>query len=174
MPWQLQLIAAVLPLLTKKVTFKAKIDRYVTVNWKPFSNDHSIKGTRSEIACWVLHGQNSLVYLLTVPRVTFCLLPFFLSGGFITAIVGNQPERKLAKRTSVQCDSELKCLITFGYWFWHLIAENRSIVLNFYQQRPVFALKNCQRHKGQKGQWRPTKASKVQNLKFLCYYHYSM
>ena len=27
----------------------------------------------------------------------------FLSGGFITAIVVNPPERKLAKRTSVQC-----------------------------------------------------------------------
>ena len=26
----------------------------------------------------------------------------FLSGGFITAIVANSPERKLAKRTSVQ------------------------------------------------------------------------
>jgi hypothetical protein len=27
----------------------------------------------------------------------------FLSGGFITAIVVNPPERKLTKRTSVQC-----------------------------------------------------------------------
>ena len=27
----------------------------------------------------------------------------FLSGGFITAIVVNPPERKLAKRTSVKC-----------------------------------------------------------------------
>ena len=27
----------------------------------------------------------------------------FLSGGFITAIVVNPPERKLAKRTSVHC-----------------------------------------------------------------------
>ena len=27
----------------------------------------------------------------------------FLSGGFITAIVVNLPERKLAKRTSVRC-----------------------------------------------------------------------
>jgi hypothetical protein len=27
----------------------------------------------------------------------------FLSGGFITAIVVNPPERKLAKHTSVQC-----------------------------------------------------------------------
>ena len=29
----------------------------------------------------------------------------FLSGGFITAIVVNPPERKLATRTSVQCVS---------------------------------------------------------------------
>ena len=27
----------------------------------------------------------------------------FLSGGFITVIVVNPPEKKLAKRTSVQC-----------------------------------------------------------------------
>ena len=37
--------------------------------------------------------------------------------------------------------SELKFPITFGYWFWHLIVRNRSIALNFYQQRPVFAWK---------------------------------
>ena len=30
----------------------------------------------------------------------------FLSSGFITAIVVNPPERKLAKRTSVQCEIE--------------------------------------------------------------------
>ena len=30
-------------------------------------------------------------------------LASFLSGGFITAIVAIPPERKLAKRTSVQC-----------------------------------------------------------------------
>ena len=30
-----------------------------------------------------------------------------LSGGFITAVVVNQPERKLAKRTSVHCSSAL-------------------------------------------------------------------
>ena len=30
-----------------------------------------------------------------------------LSGGFITAIVVNPPERKLAKRTSVQCTGNL-------------------------------------------------------------------
>jgi hypothetical protein len=31
----------------------------------------------------------------------------FLSGGFITAIVVNPPERRLAKRTSVQWDENL-------------------------------------------------------------------
>ena len=31
----------------------------------------------------------------------------FLSGGFITAIVVNPPERKLAKRTSVHCATGL-------------------------------------------------------------------
>ena len=35
-------------------------------------------------------------------------LASFLSGGFITAIVVNPPERKLAKRTSVQWPATLK------------------------------------------------------------------
>ena len=61
--------------------------------------------------------------------------------------------------------SDSKCLISFGNWFWHLIVENRSIVPNFYQQRPGFALKIVQGHKGQKGQWRPEKAIKGQNFK---------
>ena len=58
--------------------------------------------------------------------------------------------------------SDLKRLITFGNWFWHLIVGNRSIVLNFYQQRPVFALKNCPRpqrpKKANEGQQRPAKS----------------
>ena len=37
--------------------------------------------------------------------------------------------------------SDSKCLISFAICFWHLNVGNRSIVLNFYQQRPVFALK---------------------------------
>ena len=39
-----------------------------------------------------------------VHRGAFCR---FLSGGFFTAIVVTSPERKLAKRTSVQCLSDL-------------------------------------------------------------------
>ena len=41
----------------------------------------------------------------------------FLSGGFITAIVVNPPERKLAKRTSVRCLENLtgRCLVFFNY-----------------------------------------------------------
>ena len=53
--------------------------------------------------------------------------------------------------------SELKCLISFGNWFWHLIVGNRSIVLTFYQKRPVFALKIHPRPQRPK---RSTKANK--------------
>ena len=56
--------------------------------------------------------------------------------------------------------SDLKWPITFGNWFWHLIVGNRSIVLNFYQQRPVFALKNHPRPQRPK---RPMKANKGQH-----------
>ena len=38
-----------------------------------------------------------------MPRCTEVRFASLLSSGFITAIVVNLPERKLAKRTSVQC-----------------------------------------------------------------------
>ena len=38
--------------------------------------------------------------------------------------------------------SDSGCWNSFGNWFWHLIVGNMSIVLNFYQKRPFFALKN--------------------------------
>ena len=53
-----------------------------------------------------------------------------------------------------------KFQISFGNWFWHLIVESRSIVLEFYQQRPVFALKNHPRPQRPK---RPMKANKGQH-----------
>ena len=55
--------------------------------------------------------------------------------------------------------SELKCPISFENCFWHLIVANRSIVLNFYQKRPVFALKTHPRPQRPK---RPMKANKGQ------------
>ena len=39
----------------------------------------------------------------------------FLSGGFITDIVVNPPEKKLAKRTSVQCDMICLVVLYFRY-----------------------------------------------------------
>ena len=54
-----------------------------------------------------------------------------------------------------------ECRISFRNWFWHLIVANRSIMLNFYQKRPVFALKKSSKATKDK------KASKVQNLKTL-------
>ena len=53
--------------------------------------------------------------------------------------------------------SDSHCWISFVNWFWHLIVGNRSIGLNFYQQRPVFALKFFQRPQRSK---RPMKARK--------------
>ena len=53
--------------------------------------------------------------------------------------------------------SDSNCWILFGNWFSHLIAGNWSIALNFYQQRPVFALKNQPRPQ------RPMKANKDQH-----------
>ena len=43
-----------------------------------------------------------------------CLASFF-SGEFITAIVLNPPERKLAKRTSVRCANSLSQLLRVVY-----------------------------------------------------------
>jgi hypothetical protein len=40
----------------------------------------------------------------------------FFSGGFITAIVVNPPERKLTKRTSVQC-GEFQFMLILDLWF---------------------------------------------------------
>ena len=54
----------------------------------------------------------------------------FLSGGFITAIVLNQPERKLAKRTSVQCCHH----VWRGHWdYWGFL---RFLFCAFQYERP--------------------------------------
>ena len=55
--------------------------------------------------------------------------------------------------------SDLKCQITFGNGFWVLNGGSRSIVLNFYQKKLVFALKNYPRPQRPK---RPMKAKKGQ------------
>jgi hypothetical protein len=46
-----------------------------------------------------------MAWLAQCTEVRFAI---FFSGGFITAIVVNPPERKLAKYTSVQCTAEPK------------------------------------------------------------------
>ena len=66
------------------------------------------------------------------------------------------------KRSIGNIHTDSKCLIAFGDWFWHLIGRNRSIVLDFYQQRPVFAQKIHPRPQRPK---RPKKVIKGQNFK---------
>ncbi len=63
------------------------------------------------------------------------------------------------------------CLV-IGFDIWLL--KTGQLCLIFIKKGQFLLKKIIQGHKGQKGQWRPTKASKVQNFKFLFYYHYSM
>ena len=58
---------------------------------------------------------------------------------------------------STQYHTDSQCPIWFVNCFWHLNVGNRSIVLNFYLQRPVFALKIHPRPQRPK---RPMKAKK--------------
>ena len=53
--------------------------------------------------------QHKLVLFQPTKRCTEVHFASFLSGGFITAIVINPPERKLAKRTSVRWRALLLC-----------------------------------------------------------------
>ena len=81
--------------------------------------------------------------------------------GFVESkvlIYKSRDELFLLVQPTIHSDSD--CWISFGNWFWHLIVGNRSIVLNFYQQRPVFALKNHPRPQRPK---RPMKANKGQH-----------
>ena len=60
-----------------------------------------------------------------VLRFTEVHFASFLSSGFITAIVVNTPERKLAKRTSVQCVKSMQIWIGF----YALTRQKRLAVL---------------------------------------------
>ena len=65
----------------------------------------------------------------------------------------------------------VSCLvIIFDIWLF----ETSQLCLIFINKGQFLLKKIIQGQKGQKGQWRPTKASIAQNFKFLCYYHYSM
>ena len=65
---------------------------------------------------------------------------------------------------------ETRLAIGFDIW----LLETCQLCLIFISKGHFLLKKIIQGHKGQKGQWRPTKASIAQNFKFLCYYHYSM
>ena len=56
----------------------------------------------------------------------------FLSGGFITAIVVNPPERKLAKRISVQCLTIYSRLPNR-----HIVPNKHICEILFSNKRPV-------------------------------------
>ena len=132
--------------------------------WKGEKLLHIPKGTM-ELADYI-YSKNyvkSFTYMSTYDSLKhrICIKPFLQKSGHL-----------LSDFLHAFCHSDLKCLITFGNWFWDLIVGNRSKVLNFYQQRPFFALKNYPRPK------RPMKANKGQQSpktsNFLRNHHYSM
>ena len=79
----------------------------------------NIKTNPSPISSFGSIRQGSTLKNLVILRSNFCVI--------------------LTDSLCLRLRSELKRPITFGNWFWHPIVGNRSIVLNFYQQRPVFA-----------------------------------
>ena len=71
--------------------------------WRPYKLRHVTK--RDMFVFIKLQILNYKVSVSSMPHSIQCTevhFASFLSGGFITAIVVNPPERKLAKRTSVQ------------------------------------------------------------------------
>ena len=58
--------------------------------------------------CFLKYNFWDELHLFPRPHCTEVRFASFFSSGFITAIVGNPPERRLAKRTSVQWGKHLK------------------------------------------------------------------
>ena len=61
----------------------------------------------------------------------------FFSGGFITAIIVNQPERKLAKRTSVHCSICSHMAISENWLSFHIISYGLKGFETFQKNVPL-------------------------------------
>ena len=77
----------------------------------------------SNIYLGIYINKSSLIKLRHCPEVRFAS---FFSGGFITAIVVNLPERKLAKSTSVHCEKATK-FEKISLWFWRLLSKSADL-----------------------------------------------
>ena len=62
---------------------------------------------------WGMNFINNIISQINFDQCTEVHFSSFFSGGFITAIIVNPPERKLAKRTSLQCWT-IGAIFTFG------------------------------------------------------------
>jgi hypothetical protein len=91
-------------------------------------------------ACIYYHWKKFLVQSVYVKRRT--LISLYIAHtlvGVTNFLIMSTEFDKNSSKWSCHCHSESKCLISFRNWFWHLIVATRSIRLNFYQKRPVFA-----------------------------------
>ena len=66
--------------------------------------------------------------LSTTSTAQRCVWPVSFSGGFITAMVVNQPERKLAKRTSVHCSAPWSNQFFLKLVIWKVVIESSYLV----------------------------------------------
>ena len=107
-----------------------------------------------------LYSNNWTIFLIYCRISMACILMLLFHYQDCTYNQYCQKWSSLPRQLKPHIHSDLKCPITFGNWFWHLIVGNRSIVLKSYQQRPVFASKNHPRPQRPK---RPAK-SKTSNL----------
>ena len=90
----------------------------ITLLLHPHENQSKLFGSKDGLKFWWL----PFFQLKTIPlqryatQLTEVLFASFFPVGFITAIVINPPERRLAKRTSVQCTVLFQELPIFWYY----------------------------------------------------------
>ena len=113
-----------------------------------------------DFVCLISVGRKAVLFMLFLQKkVKFYFVFFYVIKSCFYQYYFFYTSNYITAYTFMR-HSASKCPILFGNWFWHLIVGNRSIVLNFYQQRPVFALKNHPRPQRPK---RPMKANKGQH-----------
>ena len=78
-------------------------------------------GTRTVIE---IVSETKMILYNVLSNCTEVRFASFLSGGFITAIVVNPPERKLAKRTSVNCTDKRSAKHRYFMNFMNFIKDN--------------------------------------------------
>ena len=88
---------------------------------------------------WSIYEKNKKNMNSKLPNCTEVRFSSFFSGGFITAIVVNPPERKLAKHTSVQFFLFSGQVLALSYCFYTSLLDLCCISRLYYiQSSPTY------------------------------------